>query len=175
MNLNIKLYLLYIRRTRFARQQADWLVGINGTRLFTVLYKNKVLKVGRVQTPTLAMMVQRETEIMNFKKTPYYTLVLDADGLTAVSDKYDTENAANQAKISCSGQNAKVSSIKKLTQINVKIKTATSVYATPRKHATPPPSAVNAPNSKIITPKLAIIRNGFTLKLFHLLLKKSFF
>lgn len=100
-------------RSALARQQADWLVGINGTRLFTVLYKNKVLKVGRVQTPTLAMMVQRETEIMNFKKTPYYTLVLDADGLTAVSDKYDTENAANQAKISCSGQNAKVSSVKR--------------------------------------------------------------
>lgn len=99
-------------KSALARQQADWLVGINGTRLFTVLYKNKVLKVGRVQTPTLAMMVQRETEIMNFKKTPYYTLVLDADGLTAVSDKYDTENAANQAKISCSGQNAKVSSVK---------------------------------------------------------------
>lgn len=96
-----------------SRQQADWLVGINGTRLFTVLYKSKVLKVGRVQTPTLAMLVERETEIMNFKKKPYYTLVMDADGLTAVSDKYDTENAANQAKISCSGQNAKVSSVKR--------------------------------------------------------------
>ena len=100
-------------RSALARQQADWLVGINGTRLFTVLYKSKVLKVGRVQTPTLAMLVDRETEIMNFKKVPYYTLVMSADGLTAVSDKYDTENAANQAKISCSGQNAKVSSVKR--------------------------------------------------------------
>ena len=100
-------------RSALARQQADWLVGINGTRLFTVLYKSKVLKVGRVQTPTLAMLVERETEIMNFKKKPYYTLVMDADGLTAVSDKYDTENAANQAKISCSGQKAKVSSVKR--------------------------------------------------------------
>ena len=100
-------------KSALARQQADWLVGINGTRLFTVLYKSKVLKVGRVQTPTLAMLVDREAEIMNFKKTPYYTLVLDADGLKAVSDKYDTENSANQAKISCSGRNAEVVSVKK--------------------------------------------------------------
>ncbi len=100
-------------KSALARQQADWLVGINGTRLFTVLYKSKVLKVGRVQTPTLAMLVDREAEIMNFKKTPYYTLVLDADGLKAVSDKYDTENSANQAKISCSGRKAEVVSVKK--------------------------------------------------------------
>ena len=45
------------------RQQADWLVGLNGTRLFTVLYRSKVLKVGRVQTPTLAMLVDREAAI----------------------------------------------------------------------------------------------------------------
>ena len=100
-------------KSALARQQADWLVGINGTRLFTVLYKSKVLKVGRVQTPTLSMLVQREIDIMNFKKTPYYTLVLNADGLTAVSDKYETENAASQAKLSCSGHNAMVSSVKK--------------------------------------------------------------
>lgn len=49
-----------------ARQKADWLVGINGTRLFTVLYNGKMLRVGRVQTPTLAMLVDRETEIMDF-------------------------------------------------------------------------------------------------------------
>ena len=45
-------------KSALARQQADWLVGINGTRLFTVLYKNKVLKVGRVQTPTLRKCVR---------------------------------------------------------------------------------------------------------------------
>lgn len=100
-------------RSALARQQADWLVGINGTRLFTVLYKGKVLKVGRVQTPTLAMLVERETEIMHFKKKPFYTLVSDAEGLIAVSDKYETENAANQAKMSCSGQNATVASVKR--------------------------------------------------------------
>ena len=50
------------------RQEAEWLVGINGTRMFTVLYGGKVLKVGRVQTPTLAMLVDREAKIMNFQK-----------------------------------------------------------------------------------------------------------
>jgi len=99
-------------RSALARQQADWLVGINGTRLFTVLYKNKVLKVGRVQTPTLAMLVDRETEIMNFKKKPYYTLVMDADGLVAVSDKYETEDAAKQALALCTGSDADVTSVK---------------------------------------------------------------
>ena len=54
------------------RQEADWLVGLNGTRLFTVLYGGKVLKVGRVQTPTLAMLVEREAKIMNFKKEQYF-------------------------------------------------------------------------------------------------------
>ncbi len=61
-----------------SRQEADWLVGINGTRLFSVLY-NKTLKVGRVQTPTLAMLVNRESEIEKFKKEPFYTVHL-SDG-----------------------------------------------------------------------------------------------
>lgn len=100
-------------QSALARQQADWLVGINGTRLFTVLYKNKVLKVGRVQTPTLAMLAEREMEIMNFKKKPFYTLVMDAEGLNAVSDKYETMDLAKQAMMSCNGQLAKVVSVKR--------------------------------------------------------------
>ena len=76
------------------RQQADWLVGINGTRLFTVLYRSKVLKVGRVQTPTLAMIVNRESEIMNFKKEPYYSVELQMGKLVATSTKCkERENA----------------------------------------------------------------------------------
>ena len=62
----------HLYESALCRQQADWLVGLNGTRLFTVLYGGKVLKVGRVQTPTLAMLVDRETKIMNFKKEAYY-------------------------------------------------------------------------------------------------------
>lgn len=78
-----------------ARQQADWLVGINGTRLFTVLYRNKVLKVGRVQTPTLAMLVDREGEIMRFRKEPFYTVNINLNGINAVSEKYKDRSQAD--------------------------------------------------------------------------------
>lgn len=61
-------------------------MGINGTRLFTVLYGGKALKVGRVQTPTLlAMLVDRESKIMNFKKEAYYMAHIMGNGLDAVS------------------------------------------------------------------------------------------
>ena len=83
------------------RQRADWLVGINGTRLFTVLYKNKVLKVGRVQTPTLAMLVDREAAIQTFKKEPYYTVELLLGDIKAVSGKYKTSDEAAQIAKSC--------------------------------------------------------------------------
>ena len=98
-------------RSALARQQADWLVGINGTRLFTVLYRNKVLKVGRVQTPTLAMLVDRETEIMNFKKVPYYVLMMDADGIIAFSDKYASEEEAREALDLCMSSEATVKKV----------------------------------------------------------------
>ena len=55
----------HLYHSALCRQEADWLVGINGTRLFTVLYGGKVLKVGRVQTPTLAMLVEREAKIID--------------------------------------------------------------------------------------------------------------
>ena len=64
----------YLYHSALCRQEADWLVGINGTRLFTVLYGGKVLKVGRVQTPTLALIVNRQAEIDNFKPEPYWEL-----------------------------------------------------------------------------------------------------
>ena len=93
------------------RQQADWLVGLNGTRLFTVLYRNKVLKVGRVQTPTLAMLVDREVEIRNFKKTPFYTVHLLGDGVDAVSEKYPDDHKAHAVASGCIGRSATVKSI----------------------------------------------------------------
>ena len=58
------------------RSKADWLVGINATRLFSILYHRK-LNVGRVVSPTLALIVQRECEIDTFKPVPFYTVVLD--------------------------------------------------------------------------------------------------
>jgi len=61
------------------RSKADWLVGINATRLFSVLY-HRTLNVGRVVSPTLAMIVQREAEIKAFKSEPFYKTVLEFDG-----------------------------------------------------------------------------------------------
>ena len=80
-------------QSALCRQQADWLVGINGTRLFTVLY-NRLLKVGRVQTPTLAMLVDREAAIQSFKKEPFYTCHINVNGMDAVSEKFKTKDEA---------------------------------------------------------------------------------
>lgn len=92
---NLKPGYMYndLYQSALCRQQADWLVGINGTRLFTVLY-NRLLKVGRVQTPTLAMLVDRDEAIRTFKKEAFYTCHIDVNGMEAVSDKYKTKDEA---------------------------------------------------------------------------------
>ena len=64
------------------RQQADWLVGMNYSRLFSIIY-NAQLRVGRVQTPTLAMIVEREQRINGFVKEPFYTVEISGVGFTA--------------------------------------------------------------------------------------------
>ena len=69
------------------RSRADWLVGINATRLFSVLY-HRTLNVGRVVSPTLALIVQREAEIQTFTSTPFYTVNLSANGFEAASERY---------------------------------------------------------------------------------------
>lgn len=98
-----------------ARQQADWLVGINGTRLFTVLYAGKVLKVGRVQTPTLAMLVEREMQITNFVKEKYYTshILIDEKGIDARTERINDENTAKNIASECKGKNAEVTKVVK--------------------------------------------------------------
>lgn len=98
-------------KSALCRQEADWLVGLNGTRLFTVLYKSKVLKVGRVQTPTLAMLVDREEAIRDFRKTPFYTVHLCANGIDAISEKF-TDRAKAEAVVNlCAGKPAYVTSV----------------------------------------------------------------
>ena len=72
--------LLY--EAALCRAKADWLVGISGTRLFSTLYR-KTLNIGRVMTPTLALVVDRETAISDFKKEKFYTVVLDCGKFTA--------------------------------------------------------------------------------------------
>ena len=95
------------------RQEADWLVGINGTRLFTVLYGGKALKVGRVQTPTLAMLVDRESKIMNFKKEAYYMAHIMGNGLDAVSEHISDKTEAGRIAGACENGQALVTSVVK--------------------------------------------------------------
>ena len=93
------------------RQEADWLVGINGTRLFTVLYGGKALKVDRVQTPTLAMLVDRESKIMNFKKEAYYMAHIMENGLDAVSEHISDKTEAERIAGACENGQALVTSV----------------------------------------------------------------
>ena len=95
------------------RQEADWLVGINGTRLFTVLYGGKVLKVGRVQTPTLAMLVDREAKIMNFRKEKYYMAHILMDGIDAATGRIDDKKKADEIVGACRNGQALVTSVLK--------------------------------------------------------------
>lgn len=91
------------------RQKADWLVGINGTRLFTVLYGNgKVLKLGRVQTPTLAMLAEREEQIKSFVKKPYYKAHIIVNGIDAVSERMDDKTTAERIVNDCKNKSVTV-------------------------------------------------------------------
>ena len=92
------------------RSKADWLVGINATRLFSVLY-HRTLNVGRVVSPTLALLVQREAEIKAFQPEPFYTVKLDAGDFTAVSEKMKNKPDAENLKSACAGASAVIRSV----------------------------------------------------------------
>jgi len=83
------------------RERADWIVGINATRLFSTLY-GQTLNVGRVMTPTLAMAVMREAAISAFKPEPFYTVQIGLDGFTAASERFKTKAAAEAVRQGCS-------------------------------------------------------------------------
>ena len=82
------------------RAKADWLIGINATRLFSVLY-NHTLNVGRVQTPTLKMLVDRDAAITTFKKEKYYHVRLSLSGVEAASAKIHAAEEAGNLKAAC--------------------------------------------------------------------------
>ena len=103
----------HLYESALCRQEADWLVGINGTRLFTVLYGGKALKVGRVQTPTLAMLVDREAKIMNFKKEAYYVAHILGNGLDAVSEHIRDKAEAEKIAGACANGQALVTAVVK--------------------------------------------------------------
>ena len=83
------------------RQKADWLVGINATRLFSVLY-HRTLNVGRVQTPTLAMLVERDGKISMFKKEKFHHVKLDLNGVEVLSERFQHLSQAQTALVNCS-------------------------------------------------------------------------
>ena len=96
----------------YARARADWLVGMNGSRLFSVRYGGK-LNIGRVQTPTLAMIVQRDAEVNGFIKQKYYTSDLNCGGFILSSARIDDENAADTLVSACDGSTVTISSVKR--------------------------------------------------------------
>ncbi len=99
-------------QSALCRAKADWIIGINATRLFSRLY-NRTLNVGRVQTPTLAMLYERENSIGSFKKEKYFNVHLKADGLDAVLEKVKEQSEAEKIKSDCNGRNANVISVKR--------------------------------------------------------------
>lgn len=82
------------------RAKADWLVGINATRLFSVLY-HRTLNIGRVVSPTLALIVQRDTEISTFQPEPFYNVTLELPAFTVTSERIKEKAAAEQVKTDC--------------------------------------------------------------------------
>ena len=81
----------------YVRAKADWLVGMNLSRLYSLLYKQNY-SVGRVQTPTLDLMVKREGAIQSFKKEKYYTVELDIDDFSLTTERIDNPDIAEQLK-----------------------------------------------------------------------------
>lgn len=94
------------------RAKADWLIGMNGTRAFTKKYGRKQT-IGRVQTPTLAMLAERQAKIQNFVKEPYYKVELSGAGVVAVSEQMAQEQDADTMRAACDGQCAVVGSIER--------------------------------------------------------------
>ena len=86
------------------RQKADWLVGINATRLFTTLYQGKTLRVGRVMTPTLALLTEREAAIARFQKEKFYAVELNCGTFRAVSERFRSKPDAGRLRAACVGK-----------------------------------------------------------------------
>ena len=99
-----------LRDAALCRAKADWLVGINATRLFSVLY-HRTLNIGRVMSPTLALIVQREAEIDTFKPVPFYTVTLELPGFTVSGERMADKAAAQQLKTACQGAAATVKKV----------------------------------------------------------------
>ncbi len=107
----------------FARAKADWLVGMNGSRLFSVRYGGK-LNIGRVQTPTLAMIVQRDNDVDKFVRQKYFTADLNCGDFMLSSARIDDENAVNELIKKCDNSDVIITNIKR----EVKTEKAPKLY-----------------------------------------------
>ena len=101
-----------LRDAALCRAKADWLVGINATRLFSVLY-HRTLNIGRVMSPTLALIVQREAEIDGFKPVPFYTVTLELPGFTVAGERMKDKAAAEQLQSACQSAVATVKQVER--------------------------------------------------------------
>lgn len=97
-------------QSALCRQKADWLIGINASRLFSVLY-HRTLNVGRVQTPTLAMLVDRDSRITLFRKEKYHHVRLVLEGAEAVSEKITAPEEAESLRAACAGASVRCISV----------------------------------------------------------------
>ena len=94
-----------LHQAALCRQKADWLVGINATRLFSVLY-GRTLNIGRVMSPTLALIAQREAEIAAFEPVPFYTVELACGGMTLTGERISGKEDAAAIAAACEGSAA---------------------------------------------------------------------
>ena len=99
-----------LHQAALCRAKADWLVGINATRLFSLLY-GPTLNIGRVVSPTLALIVQRESVISAFEPSSFYTVELNCGGITAASEKLSDPAEANAIAAACKGGSAAVTAV----------------------------------------------------------------
>ena len=99
-----------LHQSALCRAKADWLVGINATRLFSLLYSH-TLNVGRVLSPTLALIVEREAQISAFRSEPFYTVALDCGGLTATGERQKARKEAEAVAAACEGQTATLKAV----------------------------------------------------------------
>ena len=97
------------------RAQADYVVGINATRIFSCLY-GTTLNVGRVQSPTLALIVRREEAVRSFMSEPFYTPEIDCGEFTASGEKHKDFDTAEAVRAAADGQDAVVLSVEKQTK-----------------------------------------------------------
>ena len=100
-----------LHQSALCRAKADWLVGINATRYFSLTY-GRTLNIGRVMSPTLALLVQREADISAFVPEPFYTVQLDC-GFIAATDRMKDRKTADGIANACKGKTAIVKSVER--------------------------------------------------------------